>query len=49
VLIGSLLGWFVSPWWLLLSGFIGAGLVFAGATDTCGMAMMLSRMPWNRA
>jgi hypothetical protein len=31
-----------------LSAFIGAGLVFAGITDTCGMGMMLSRMPWNQ-
>jgi rhodanese-related sulfurtransferase len=49
VLAGSLLGFFVSPWFFLLSGFIGAGLVMAGVTDTCGMAMMLSKMPWNRA
>jgi rhodanese-related sulfurtransferase len=31
-----------------LAGFIGAGLVFAGVTDTCGMAMMLAKMPWNQ-
>ncbi len=31
-----------------LSAFVGAGLIFAGVTDTCGMAMMLSRMPWNQ-
>ncbi|MFC5993469.1 rhodanese-like domain-containing protein [Pseudonocardia hispaniensis] len=31
-----------------LSGAIGAGLVFAGATGTCGMAMLLAKMPWNR-
>jgi rhodanese-related sulfurtransferase len=48
VLIGVVLGWFVSPWFFILSAFIGAGLVFAGVTSTCGMAMMLSRMPWNR-
>jgi rhodanese-related sulfurtransferase len=24
-----------------------AGLVFAGVTDTCGMGMVLARMPWN--
>ena len=48
VLIGSLLGGFVSPWFFIVSGFIGAGLLFAGITDTCGMAMMLSKMPWNR-
>lgn len=31
-----------------LAAFVGAGLVFAGITDTCGMGMMLARMPWNR-
>jgi rhodanese-related sulfurtransferase len=48
-LAGSLLGYFVDPRWFGLSAFIGAGLVFAGVTDTCGMAMMLGRMPWNQA
>jgi rhodanese-related sulfurtransferase len=32
-----------------LAGFVGCGLVFAGITDTCGMAMLISRMPWNQA
>lgn len=32
-----------------LAGFVGCGLVFAGITDTCGMAMVLARMPWNQA
>jgi rhodanese-related sulfurtransferase len=31
-----------------IPAFIGAGLTFAGVTDTCGMGMMLSKMPWNR-
>jgi rhodanese-related sulfurtransferase len=48
VLLGLALGWFVSPWFLLLSAFIGAGLVAAGITDTCGLAMLLAKMPWNR-
>ncbi len=48
VLIGAVLGWFVHPYWIGLSAFIGAGLVFAGITDICGMAMLLSRMPWNQ-
>ncbi len=47
VLVGALLGWFVHPAFVGLSGFIGAGLVFAGVTDTCGMGLMLARMPWN--
>ena len=48
VLIGSVLGAFVSPYWIGLSAFVGAGLVFAGITDTCGMGMILARMPWNQ-
>jgi rhodanese-related sulfurtransferase len=47
VLSGVLLGTFVNPLWLILSGFVGAGLIFAGITDTCGMGMLLARMPWN--
>lgn len=31
-----------------IPAFIGAGLTFAGVTDTCGMGMMLAKMPWNR-
>jgi rhodanese-related sulfurtransferase len=48
VLLGVILGWLVHPALYGLSAFIGAGLVFAGITDTCGMGMMLARMPWNR-
>jgi rhodanese-related sulfurtransferase len=50
VVLGVALAWFTQiQAWTLLSGFIGAGLVFAGVTDTCGMAMMLAKMPWNQA
>lgn len=48
VLIGAILAWFVHPAWIGLSAFIGAGLLVAGLTDTCGMAMILARMPWNQ-
>jgi rhodanese-related sulfurtransferase len=48
VLTGSLLGMFVSRWFMGLPAFVGAGLTFAGITDTCGMAMILARMPWNQ-
>lgn len=48
VLIGSALGAFVSPYWIGLSAFVGAGLTFAGITDSCGMGMILARMPWNQ-
>ena len=49
VLFGVLLGFLVHPAFYALSAFVGAGLVFAGVTDWCGMGMMLAKMPWNRA
>lgn len=48
VLAGVLLGSFVTPWFYLLSGFAGAGLLQAGITGWCGMAKLLAMMPWNR-
>lgn len=48
VLIGSLLAWFVHEAFIALPAFVGAGLVFAGMTDTCGMGMLLAKMPWNQ-
>jgi rhodanese-related sulfurtransferase len=48
VFTGVLLGTFVHPGFYGLSGFIGAGLVFAGVTDWCGMGLLLARAPRNR-
>jgi rhodanese-related sulfurtransferase len=48
VLAGVALGIWVAPAFLALSAFVGAGLVFAGATGWCGMARLLAYMPWNR-
>jgi glyoxylase-like metal-dependent hydrolase (beta-lactamase superfamily II) len=48
VLAGVALGTLVNPWFLALSAFFGAGLTFAGATGTCGLALVLLKMPWNR-
>ena len=48
VLLGAILGWAVAPAWHLLSAFVGAGLVFAGVTGFCGMALVLMKMPWNK-
>lgn len=48
VLSGVLLGHFVHPGWLILSGFMGTGLIFAGLSGTCGLASLLALMPWNR-
>ncbi len=47
VLVGAILGFFYPPF-IFLSAFVGAGLVFAGITDTCGMGLLLAKMPWNQ-
>ena len=49
VLLGVVLGTLVAPGFYALSGFVGAGLVFAGVTGFCGMEPIFSLMPWNRA
>lgn len=49
VLIGVILGFALNPVFFYLSAFVGAGLVFSGVTDTCPMAMLIARMPWNQS
>ena len=48
VLLGLILSNTVAPAWILLSWFVGAGLVFAGVSGFCGMARLLAVMPWNK-
>ncbi|CAN5480270.1 rhodanese-like domain-containing protein [soil metagenome] len=48
VVISLLLALSISPLFFLWTGFVGAGLVFAGVTDICMMARLLSLLPWNR-
>lgn len=48
VLLGLFLAASVSPWFVAISAFVGSGLVFAGVSGWCGMARLLSLMPWNR-
>lgn len=48
VALGAALGFAINPYWHILSGFVGLGLVFAALTNTCGMAFMLSKAPWNK-
>ena len=48
VVLGVFLGLLVHPWFYGLAAVVGVGLVFAGVTNSCGMAMMLEKMPWNR-
>ena len=46
--IGGVLAVVVSPWFGLVPAFVGGGLVYAGITDRCGMAMLLAKLPYNR-
>ena len=48
VVLGVALAYLVSPWFVGLSAFVGAGLIYAGVSGTCMMAEILSSMPWNR-
>jgi rhodanese-related sulfurtransferase len=48
VLIGAVGSYAIDSHMIWLSAFVGAGLVFAGVTNTCGMGMLLARMPWNK-
>jgi hypothetical protein len=47
VLLGVVLGLLIHPAFFAIPAFFGAGLTFAGATGTCGLALVLARAPWN--
>ncbi len=46
---GAVLALAVNPLFAILPLLMGCGLVFAGITGTCGLALLLAKMPWNRA
>ncbi len=46
--MGIVLAYIVHPYWIGLSAFVAAGLIFSAVTNTCGMAMVLAKMPWNQ-
>ena len=48
VAFGILFSWIVYPGFIFLSLFVGIGLIYSAITDTCGMALLLGKMPWNR-
>jgi rhodanese-related sulfurtransferase len=49
VLASVLAGVFWNPWALIVAGFMACGLLFAGLSGTCGLAVVLAKMPWNKA
>jgi hypothetical protein len=46
--VGGALAVAGSRWFGLVPLLVGAGLVYAGLTDRCGMAMLLGKLPYNR-
>ena len=46
---GAALALAVNPWFALIPLVTGCGLLFAGLTGFCGLALLLAKMPWNRA
>lgn len=48
VFTGACLAWLVHPGFLAVPAFVGAGLTVSGVTNTCGMGLLIAKMPWNR-
>jgi rhodanese-related sulfurtransferase len=48
VVVGTLLGFLIHPGFFLIAAVVGAGLIFAGLTNSCGMGMLLAKCPWNQ-
>lgn len=46
VLVGTLLAWLVSPWWLLLPGFVGLNLLQSAFTGFCPPTLLLRKLGW---
>jgi rhodanese-related sulfurtransferase len=48
ICLGAILSIVLHTHLIFISVFVGVGLMFSGITDTCGMALMLAKMPWNK-
>ncbi|MEZ5690894.1 MAG: rhodanese family protein [Rickettsiales bacterium] len=48
VLLTTILGYLLNPLFLIITGFFGAGLILAGTTGFCGLAIIMTKMPWNK-
>lgn len=44
VLVSAALAWLVSPYWLLLTAFVGANMVQAAITGFCPAAIIFSKL-----
>ncbi|MDP2193723.1 MAG: rhodanese-like domain-containing protein [Alphaproteobacteria bacterium] len=48
IMLGMVLGTYYDTLFYALPTFVGLGLTFAGLTGWCGMALLLTKMPWNK-
>ena len=48
VLLGIVLGALIDPLFLIIPAIFGAGLINAGLTGWCGLALLMAKMPWNK-
>jgi rhodanese-related sulfurtransferase len=48
LLIINLLAYLFGSAWFVLTAIMGVGLFLAGVTGFCGLAIVISKMPWNR-
>lgn len=48
IVLGSILALLFSSAFLIITLFVGCGLIFAGITNKCGMALLLTKAPWNK-
>lgn len=48
VVLGVTGGYLLHPGWFILSGLVGAGLMYAAITDSCGMGLLIAKAPWNK-
>jgi rhodanese-related sulfurtransferase len=48
VLAGVVGGWLLWPPLALLAAAVGGGLAVSALTDTCGMALLLAKLPYNQ-
>jgi sulfur dioxygenase len=46
--LGIIAGALIHPAGYAVSALVGGGLVYAGVSNTCGMSMVLARLPWNQ-
>ena len=45
-LLSAALAWLVSPWWLLLTCFVGVNLIQSALTGFCPPCLVLDKLGW---